>query len=139
MDTMQQASTEVMALPGTRSLVLANGTTLELRRLDWASFELLWQELCGILAGLPGGAADNPDELLAQLGSAPQLVLRLAALSSGIGESQLACWDHGSVLELAAEALRFNFSETEGLRDFSGALATLWRSAQREEQPEQRN
>lgn len=137
-NTMQEASTDVMFLPRTRSLELANGRKLELHRLDWASFELFWQELCGILAGFPEGAADNPDELLAQLGNAPQLVLRLAALSSGTSEAELARWDHGSVLELAAAALQFNFCETAGLRDFSGALATLWRSAQGEEQPETR-
>ncbi|MEZ5336856.1 MAG: hypothetical protein R3F46_01200 [bacterium] len=126
---MQQASQAVLGLPALRSLRLANGRQLQLRRLDWLGFELLWQEFCQLLGSLAPEQPDDGEELLARLGSAPQLVLKLATLSSGISESELAEWEHGLVLELATAALEFNFIETAGLRDFSGALARLWNAA----------
>ncbi len=131
-ENMQQASRSVLAMPGTRRLRLGNGRELEIRRLDWVGFELLWQEFCTLISGLSTGSLEDGDALLEQLGAAPQLVLKLAALSSGIAGEQLAQWEHGCVLELATAALEFNFAEGQALRDFSSALARLWKAAQAE-------
>ncbi|MCB1186936.1 hypothetical protein KDL29_07185 [bacterium] len=130
MDTMQQASRAVLELPRQVNIQLGNGRHVQLRRLDWISFELLWQEFCTLVGSLPDGGIDNGDDLLKQLGTAPQLVLKLASLSSGLDEAELSRWEHGSVLELAAAALELNFNDPAGLRDFSSALARLWQHAQ---------
>lgn len=133
--TMQQASGLVMAQPQQQTITLGNGQSLIIRRLDWVSFELLWQELCVLLAAWSNAAALSEEGLAGQLASAPQFVLKLAALSSGIPEEELAQWDHDAVLQVAAAALQFNFTQPAGLRDFFGGLAALWQAAQGQGQP----
>lgn len=128
--TMQEASRMVMAQPAKRQITLHSGETLTIRRLSWISFELLWQELCTLLSAWPAGEELDEAALASRLQAAPQFVLKLATLSSGIPEIQLAGLDHGCVLEIAAAALQFNFVEGTGLRDFFGGLAQLWQAAQ---------
>jgi hypothetical protein len=135
--TMQQASALVMAQPQQRVITLGSGQSLTITRLSWISFELLWQELCVLLAAWPQDAQLDDAALVGQLSQAPQFVLKLAALSSGIAEDELARWDHDAVLQLAAAALQFNFTQPAGLRDFFGGLATLWQAAQGPQHVEQ--
>lgn len=95
-------------------------------RLSWLKFEAVWADLTGLLALLAGTAEDaGEEELLASLASAPQVVLKLAELTSGISERELADWAFDDVLAVAAAAITLNFIDSAGVRDFSSALGKL--------------
>lgn len=120
------ASAAAANLPAAVEVELSTGRRATVTRLSWLKFETMWAELSGLLAVLAGTAENaGEDELLASLESAPAVVLKLVVLSSGASETQLADWPFDDVLAVAAAALRLNFIDSVGLRDFSGALGEL--------------
>ncbi len=121
-----QASVMAASLPHQREVQLPDGTIAIVKRLSWMQFEMLWVELAGLLAALAAaGEAASDEELLGRLAGAPACALRLASLSAGHSEADLARWDFDSVLSLAGAALQLNFLDGAGVRSFFGALAKL--------------
>jgi hypothetical protein len=113
-------------LPATIGVEVGSGRTVTVARLSWLKFEAVWADLSGLLAVLAGTPEEaGEDELLAGLAAAPQVVLKLVELSSGVGEQELADWPYDDVLAVAAAAIRLNFIDSAGVRDFSGALGEL--------------
>ena len=105
---------------------LSNGARVSVSRLSWLKFEAVWADLANLLAALAGTSNEaNDEELIASLSSAPQVVLKLALLTSGKSEQELAQWHFDDVLAVAAAALRLNFIDSAGVRDFSTALGRL--------------
>jgi len=135
LDNITDASAAVAALPGSVSVELAGGRSVTVRRLSWIQFELLWSELAALLSQLanldPSSAALQPtggallaaDDLAARLSGAPAFVLKLASLSAGQPEAELSGWGFSDVLAVAAAALRLNFVDSAGVRDFFAVLA----------------
>jgi hypothetical protein len=120
------ASKAVANLPLHVEVPLSNGARASVSRLSWLKFESVWADLAGLLAALAGTAENaGEEELLASLGSAPQTVLKLAVLASGESERELAGWPFDDVLAISAAALRLNFIDSAGVRDFSCALGRL--------------
>lgn len=121
-----EASRQAAKLSASRDVSLPDGRAATVKRLSWMQFEMLWVELAGLLSAL-AAISDNAsdEELLGQLTSVPACALRLASLSAGYSEADLARWDFDSVLIVAAAALELNFVEGAGVRSFFGALARL--------------
>jgi hypothetical protein len=125
-ENIAEASMQAASLAASRELTLPNGKSAFVKRLSWLQFESLWTDLAGLLAALAAaGEAPADEEVMAQLSSAPACALRLASLSGGQAETELARWDFESVLALAAAALELNFVESAGVRSFFAALARL--------------
>ena len=121
-----EASQAAANLNQQREVSLPGGKAAVVKRLSWLQFETLWVDLAGLLAALAAaGEAPSDEELLGQLAGAPACALKLASLSGGYAEAELARWDFDSVLVLAAEALLLNFVDGAGVRSFFGALARL--------------
>jgi len=113
------ASRETVALPDCRSVALPGGRQVNVHRLNWLQFELLWTEVAALLALLAqDNSAEGDAQLAAQLASTPQFVLKLVQQSTGLGEQELAQWRYDDVLAVAAEAIRLNFTDSAGLRSF---------------------
>jgi len=120
------ASKAVANLPSSIQARVSRGKLVTVSRMSWLKFEAVWADLSGLLAILAGAAEDaGEEEMLASLAAAPQVVLKLAALSSGTSEQELADWPFDDVLAVAAAALKLNFIDSAGVRDFSSALGKL--------------
>jgi hypothetical protein len=121
-----EASRAAANLPDHIKLDVSRERQVIVSRLSWLKFEAVWADLAGLLAVLAGTAEDaGEEELLASLASAPQVVLKLAELTSGISERELADWPFDDVLVVAAAAIKLNFIDSAGVRDFSSALGKL--------------
>ena len=121
-----EASAAVSALPATAEVTLSTGRRIDVCRLDWLKFELVWAELSSLLAALLSGAEEpTAATYQAELAQAPALTLKLTSLSTGLAESELArlCFD--DVLVLAAAALELNFVQGAGIRRFFSAVSAL--------------
>lgn len=119
-------SAAVANLPTSVDVELSGGRRVTVTRLSWLKFEAVWAELAGLLAALAGTAADaGDDELLASLHNAPAVILKLVAACTELSEQVLADWQFDDVLAVAAAAMRLNFIDSAGVRDFSGALGGL--------------
>jgi hypothetical protein len=135
---IEQASAASVLLAQSCEVLISSGQTVSVKRLSWIHFELLWNELAGLLApllsaSLPAGAgaADagpanaGVPQFEAQLAAAPGFVLRLTSLCSGLSEAELAQMDCDDVLGLGAAALELNFVQGVGVRRFFAAVAAL--------------
>lgn len=153
--TFNAASAQAAAIPDTLRVALSSGGQAEVCRLSWLQFEALWSELAALLSSVAGAEdqplrhrdtekqerkeeAGHPvsssvsqclsgedSALVAALSSAPQLILRLAALSLRLPEETLAGWPPCDVLAVAGVALELNFIKPAGVRDFFASVARL--------------
>jgi hypothetical protein len=124
--TIAAASSAAAALAQSRSVRLAGGRAVDVRRLSWLQFEAAWAEiapLIGALAALP--EQPGAEQLAGAFADAPSLVLRLCALSTGLAEPELAGLSLDDVLMLSAAMVQLNFVEGAGVRDFFAALLAL--------------
>jgi len=120
------ASAAVARLPETRAVELSDGRRVNVHRLSWLDFEAVWTDWAGLLSALLAAGDDaDEQELLGRLAGAPQAVLRLAAQCTRMTDAELARWPLADVLAVAAAALRLNFIDSAGVRDFFGALGGL--------------
>jgi len=125
-----EASAAVASLPGEATVAISSGEHVTVRRLSWLQFEVAWADLAILLSALLAAGEDAPaEELLAQLTGAPATVLKLASLSSRLGESELAQWHFADVLSVAAAAIQLNFVDSAGVRSFFSALGKLTQGA----------
>jgi hypothetical protein len=121
-----EASAAVAALPGEAEILLSGGERLLVKRLSWLKFELVWDEIAGLLAGLLAAGEDaGGDELVARLSGAPAAVLKLVSVSTGLTEGEVARWPVGDVLSAAATAIKLNFVDSAVVRGFFSALSRL--------------
>lgn len=120
------ASQVTANLPQSVQVHVSHGGQVTVRRLSWLKFEAVWADLAGLLAALSGTADEaGEEELMTSLSSAPQVILKLVMLCCSENEQQLARWPFDDVLAVAGAALRLNFIDSAGVRDFSSALGGL--------------
>jgi hypothetical protein len=133
-NNIHQASAATMLLPQSCEVILSGGNMLTVKRLSWIHFELLWNELAGLLAPLLLGSANTDSSASGsggsgqfgeQLVAAPGCVLRLVSLCSGLSDSELAAMSCDDVLALGAAALDLNFVQGAGIRSFFAVLGQL--------------
>jgi hypothetical protein len=125
-----EASAAVTSLPDEAAVAISSGERVAVRRLSWLQFEVAWADLAILLSALLAAGEDAPaEELLAQLTGAPAVVLKLASLSSGLSETELAQWHFADVLSVAAAAIQLNFVDSAGVRGFFSALGKLTQGA----------
>jgi len=138
-----EASAAAALLPPSIAVNLSSGLKIKLRRLSWHSFEKLWPKLAALLLELWTNPAPEPGEAPAGAQTTSPEALdpgllqtqRLLAVPALLGELLTQCTELSSeelgdlplcdVLALSAAALRHNFIETAGLRDFFIALGEL--------------
>jgi hypothetical protein len=96
-----------------------------IRRLSWLAFEALCQDLFTLCGPLLAQPELESDQLVLKLAAAPTLMLKLAALSTAIPETQLSAWDCDDILAICARSLSLNFIETAGLRSFFRVFSGL--------------
>ena len=145
-NTINQASLAAASLPETIHVALSSGVKLKLKRLSWIAFEALWPKLTELLLDLwpdssgsaapqtgtaqveaePGPATlDRSARLSQRLVGIPGLLSELLCHCSELSAEEIAELPLCDVLALGAAALRLNFIETAGLRDFFAALGEL--------------
>lgn len=121
-----EASAVVADLPAEVTVAVSTGIVITVRRLSWLQFEAAWADLAILLSALLAAGEDAPaEELLAQLSGAPTAVLKLASLSSGLSDTELAQWHFADVLSVAAAAIQLNFVDSAGVRGFFSVLGKL--------------
>lgn len=121
-----EASAAVAGLPDSCPVILADGTEVQIQRLSWLKFELIWTDLAAVLAALLAAGDDaTPEQLLGSLGMAPGVVLKLVCLTTGRAESVVANMSVDDVLEMAAAAIQLNFVNSAGVRGFFTQVAKL--------------
>lgn len=119
-----------------------SGEFLTVSRLCWRDFELLWEEILGILRKMTGKRReelcekeDSPTELSikglvesdASLSLPRDLVMKTVSLATGRDEGYLA--EHllfDEVLEIFWVALRINFLENRRFRNFWKGVSSLF-------------
>jgi hypothetical protein len=136
--TFHAASAQAAAIPDSMRVELSSGGTAQVLRLSWLQFEALWSELAVLFAALTDSSATVPGRESPQhasteahatiesaLSSAPHFVLKLAALSTRLPETELAQWPPCDVLAIAAASLELNFIQPVGIRAFFASVARL--------------
>lgn len=127
--TFAAVSAAAVALPDSAEVALPGGRTVHVQRLNWIEFTQIWQELSALLSqpeSEPAGPAADSGGISAMLAAAPVLAGQLVKLCTPLSADELSKLPYDEVLTLAAAAVRLNFVDSAGLRDFFAACTAAF-------------